>query len=435
MSVESNYASQRRSLKEFPPSLQHAIEISTFEKEPRPVGSSALRIHPYFADVDVFERTVGCCSEEYAAHYFADRLQEVGRRIAISPGVWFKELKAGVDRRYLVPSLGSYAISQVTDLKEDSETQFNAQQLLIDLNRLFDEGLLTAKEYKELEVWIHELQDEKIEILMWDHVPDILREKAVLRWSLPELLDGEKKLSGQDQIVTLEEALLDHGRVKLDMLTFAENRLVEVETLYDLFYRTSKNPRAPIKKLSLTLGNYTENIAADLDKYSSQQNWNPLKYSKRAWALANVLHRNDITKALTPLFTAPVSGVNQIMNDIILVQETIVSIPDVPLDQLTSVIAAVPKRLSNITRERFFEIANHATEDFFDEVYGNSSSPRPLTFKQREEAAAKLDVLVDRLREFVNENASAFIQPLQKSLSALADQAKRKESQANIKRK
>ena len=412
--VSVSNAVQTKTIQDFPAELRHVIDLLALNDTGRPVGSGAFTVHLYPSDLDLFERASGCCGSEDAAAYFASRLQTNAKRISLDDGVYFSELKAGVDMRFQPASLGH------KDLADDAHSiqpatlrEFNARGLRQWVGTAAHIQLISEEEEKEVGALVE--QAERDSNKNWQELHNWFRKRWVLRWTLEEVIAGRKEIRRDNRMpcdktpyLTLARAILQGTLVKMDLITFSEGRLVPAEAVYDLYAFESAADRANGARpghLTLDMGDYATNLRRDVIMYSGEHHFNPLKVAKRVWALAVQQKYAPLIGALSALFRSDVASVNQVLADAKEVRKAVKDQPAIPKQKLVNVLLTFPKRLANhVAPESIVYQQSVAVSQQWYSLYTQDL----LDAK----AAELLDPLIGELQVIVNRNATAYMQPL-----------------------
>lgn len=418
-------ALEPRTLQQFPPELQHAVQLLALNDVARPVGSGAFTVHLYPSDLDLFERAYGCCGPEDSAEYFATRLQTNARRIALEVGqVYFVELKAGIDTRFQPPSLGHKDHVDIYSIEPATIQQFDPVALMQWVDRMQRIGLLSDAEYDEVTSLTTEARHGTDGA--WQKLYDWFRAKWILRWSLKEVLDGFKPLPKDSTMpansgipgMLLKDAILQGTLVKMDLLTFSQNRLVAAEAVYDLrAFRSPEQRQAgtpPPQQLTVALGDYATNLRRDVIMYSSSEHFNPLKVAKRIWALAVQEKYSPLIGALSTLFRSDVAAANQVLSDAKELQKAMRQQLQIPVYKLVSCVLTFPKRLANhvAPESQVYDLAVDISGQWFHMMLTQKASKVEDCAFDREQAAELLEPLIKQLQSLVNRFAIQYMQPL-----------------------
>lgn len=265
-------------------------------------GSWTYIHQPYFADMDLFEEVVVCCSKNKLGEYMAKKLQEI---VMSLPNIYiFSELKAGLDERYNI-NIGSYVDYKIIG--------FNEKKVKLDLLKLFQEELLTKKDYMHLK----KLSTSPLTKTKWDELFKLLRDKYIIRWEKKEIINGYKILEGNKKI-SLIEALEGFAPIKIDIIGIIDCNYTEITNFFILKYKTSKKGKEIISNLP---SNYFKTIGftllGEVDKLLfNKQYYNPFKAIKRMYSFARLSKNQVIQNKLINFLRSNTSLVYQIIGNI-----------------------------------------------------------------------------------------------------------------------
>lgn len=302
-------------------------------------GTFIYKASPYPSDVDIREPIVECCGQE-AIKKHAKHLQEILKNALKQKGVYFSEMKAGLDTIYKIPigTLERYKIIH----------NYNPEQILENLNVLKKNKCLTNEEYKD----ISSLVVNNISVDNFEKLSDLLRNKYIIRWNADEVLKGVKKLPCGREI-TLEEALDMKTYVKQDYFIDINDRYVEVT---NFFLLDVKNKDGSIRPLNLPylsdefdLPEIVQELSTEVEKfYFSKKYYKPLKMVKRLFSIARLIDDKAMMKNIVPLLQSNVAKLGQIVSEIDNIISMLERIKEPPITSLKHQIDSFKDRMSNI---------------------------------------------------------------------------------------
>jgi len=251
----------------FSDSVKKAIHLVTFDPDILPVGSFFYKINKYPSDIDILEKTYGCCSLDEAVRQWAKDIQEkaIDLYMERKNGYYLADFKIGLD--------------------------------------------YGAKD-------------------------------PILRWKLPELIAMNKQTSTGYK--TLSDALKDPTLVKMDIFAPINGRYVEVSNIFYLI----EVDRYGNETHLFPWKDYSEALKHDIQKYSSEEFFNPMKVLKRMWVLARIRDDKEMLRKISPIFNSDVSIIYQVVGDIATLIDMIKKIPDPPYDYFYNEISTFKDRLS-----------------------------------------------------------------------------------------
>lgn len=336
-----------------PEQLRYILNMISLTESPNIVGSAKYSEHKYPGDIDVFESAVSKSTREEALSEFAGLFRNIGKLISIESTVKLADFKCGHDARF------KYDESM-------SKSEF--------LMHLRSKGLLSEKELR-WKLSALESGDE-------DKVDDHLRNLTVIRWELPELIMGCKKLRGNMEI-TLEEALSMNAITKLDAITWFGSRLQSVEVFYMIGYTEGGRIKTFHK-----MDDYAKGIAADIIKYRTN---NPLKTMKRLWSLSRFYDCASLIAALDPVFGSDAAALNQIRADI-----EIIKMIEHPLDKIMIECLEFKKRLFDHLEPSEYKQFDGLIENIYI-LWGYHMMKQKFDYKKLHEILDKIDELIKPL--------------------------------------
>jgi hypothetical protein len=284
----------------YPAKLKNILDILTFNEAPKVVGSYSFQNHKYPSDVDVFEQVKLKLNKEAAIKFYVNGFQKIFHKLLVLyTKVFIADFKAGentlIKKIWDNPSLSLYN----KDIKTELSTLLPPAQLQI----LYTSR--TEKEFKEN-----------------------LREYLVIRWNPEEILLGYKYVLG-NKLLTLADAISQPAVIKLDVITWIDNRFQSIEVFYSLNYMDNN------KYVEFyPLGDYSANLIKDIKKYSRKDDYNPLKVAKRIWSLSRVEECNDTLIMLNPLMESNAAALNQVSSEI----EIITTLLKIKFNEYTKIL-------------------------------------------------------------------------------------------------
>lgn len=133
----------------------------------------------------------------------------------------------------------------------------------------------------------------------------------IVRWTAAEVAEGIKTLKSGKEL-TLQEAITHKTIIKLDLWAPINGNYTEVTNFF-LFVWTDGKGNDEV--LNAPLGDRLASLDSDIKKYSSPENWKPLKLAKRLWNKALYLQDRKMTNALHPLFSSGAAIANQVTSE------------------------------------------------------------------------------------------------------------------------
>ncbi len=275
--------------------VKESIEKVTAESGILPVGTFQYEIFKYPSDIDIFEVFDGCCTFNASKLKASQQIIDIVNDIVNNENIIFMEFKAGYDLRFKI----------YTGVFDGSIVDYNAGLIKRDINNLFEANLLTQFERDTLFKLVKEIPI--IEDVI--SLNEALRNFWVIRWSAEEILQGYKILRGNFKLY-LDVALTQGSIVKLDTISYIENRYVEVSNFMLISFTDIAGNKIV---LSEELGDYAESLLMDVHKYYKT---NPYKSIKRLWMYLAFKGKICELNVFKPLFESEIAKYSQILSDI-----------------------------------------------------------------------------------------------------------------------
>lgn len=303
---------QERSMQSLSVDLWRILQVLNIDPRfpAKIVGSFRYIVHEYPADIDLFEEYVGDSYEgtklKTARHFqrLAQWIQEEQKKELVFLG----DFKAGYDNRFDIP---------YGDGSHDEDGNFkgyDADNVKEGIRNLFEQGLLTKNETQE---WMGKVHS-KPTYSEYKDLVHTLREKAVLRWSIDDLLAGKKSIKGGE--VSLEDAIASGQVVKIDLWVCMGNRYTEITAWYSLLYTDGASKRYLTEKPM----KYDVSIRKDIAHFANPKLQKQMKLAKRIWLYGVLKDQRNLLIRLYPIFSSGAAKLHQIVGEM----ETVMSLLD-----------------------------------------------------------------------------------------------------------
>lgn len=360
-----------RDLESYPENLRFVLDQITINETPKVVGSSSYITHKYPSDVDVFDNLTVSLSREKAAKFYAKQIQYIAQKIKIDNKLYLLDFKAGIDTRF------------------DLDLNLDIKQKEIFIDKIYLEKLISKNEHQELFKVIE--NNEKLK--------ELIKNLKTVRWTLDEMITGKKILRSRNHL-TLVNAVTQNSVIKLDVLSWILYRFQSAEVFFYFKYIEDGRTYA-----FHDLGNYVESLLKDIEKYSSPNNYSPLRLSKRLWNLSLVRNCNNMLQALNPLLSSDAAALNQIKSDC----ETIMYLMAQPelrikdFDRIFIELISFGKRIANHSKnyEKYLEIV-----DKFFTMYQHRQ------YKNIKLFIDLINLLIENLTKEITELSTEYLQML-----------------------
>ena len=240
---------KKRNKKFFTESLRRVVEVLSLEEGAVPVGSFKHLAFLYPGDIDLFEGLFFPFTDRATAATRArHRIAVMARRIELESHrgrMFFADFKAGYDERLFF--LSNAEMSGGPD-DVDLEAFLARLQTAVETELVSDDR---ARPARTLARRMARATCDVTRRHDWTELLEATRKLYTLRWTLPELIAGRKRLprgtaeEGQERVVTLEEALQSKSVVKIDVWALLQDELgyskfAEVTNFWNFQYRDAQ---------------------------------------------------------------------------------------------------------------------------------------------------------------------------------------------------
>ena len=281
--------------------INDMIELITKNKNNSEVfGSYVYRSQFFPSDIDIHEVLSTTPTRDKTIYKNAAKaLQNIVKDVKKRRGIYFGEVKAGVDERFLI--------------------DINDPDIIEKFKNLYNENAITLKELNIIKL-LHQNNEN-------DELEEIIRNMQVIRWSENEILKGFKKIRGNIKL-NLVDAMKGHSNIKIDIWAPINGRYIEITNFFFLVIYDKKTKK--IITLNHDIGDYVKSMLVQIKKYQKPLFYNPFKMAKRIWGIARETKNVELLEKLTPLFQSSMARINKIMAEIetiIMMAEKIKSMP------------------------------------------------------------------------------------------------------------
>lgn len=231
--------------------------------------------------------------------------------------------------------------------------------------------------------------------------------KKGLKWSSLEIIDGKKKVKGDNfnGYVYLEDALLEQSVIKLDIVVISHeiSRIIEASTFFILYSeKDGKYVNVPQNFFDL----FVDGVKKDILKYSSiGKDFKLFKAIKRMWSLARLTKDISMLQKLAPIIDSNLSLLGQINADI----ETIILLIEkygksiIKIDGIQNVLNGFEKRLSTI-------VDVESILENYDEMAKSIEILKNLSYRGwGSNAEVILERLHNQILDIINESSLEFM--------------------------
>jgi hypothetical protein len=321
-------------------SIKNIIKIITGNsKDVIPFGSWTYRSQQFPSDVDLISIEEKCCSKEEATKKFVKRIQNIVRKINKTKNVYLGDIKAGIDHVFKID------IGQIIYDNLGKATIINYDPSIIRgfISEWAKLKLITIKEKNE----ILKLVTNKISIISFEKLYEMLREKWLLRWSSAEILKGVKILPG-DRKYTLGEAINDPTMTKIDVWTQVLGRYIEFSNVITL-YMVDEKGNYKLLNFDNTDVDIVEALKYEIQKYAfSYKDHKLFKMIKRMWSIARMTGDEEMVFKLTPLMQSDFGRLSQIASELETIMLMLEGIKNPPIASIKKQIESWKYKLANV---------------------------------------------------------------------------------------
>ena len=393
------------------PSVRRAIDLITLDPEHPAdiVGTYKYIIHENPVDIDLFEN----CNYEAASlvpvlHHIRELFREMAHRLTAARDTYLADFKAGEDQRFICPYMGTYEILK-------GYKDYSPEKIREWIEAL--SSLLTVEEKKEM---LEAVEDHPT-YFQYIKLEDMIRAKRVVRWTLKELIKGEKKLVGNTNY-TLEDAIQSQTVVKIDIWTWIKDGYVEVTNWFRLRFR--QKGMVKWEDLTQPLPLYEESIRKGVRDYFDPRLEKNMKMAKRIWLYAVYKNDYNLMKLLYPLFRSDASRLGQLKGEIEVLLAMLQHIPKNPplrfmieqMIQFNDVISTITQDVFPIEeKNRIFRRIEH----FYNFVEKEKTLTASEKQQYKDDLESTLQFIDTKITTYIQRYVYAFLK--KKSLFAIIE--------------
>jgi hypothetical protein len=356
-----------------------AIDLLTLDKAypPNIVGSFKYIVHEYPADIDMFESYKGCCSLEKVAKDISEKFQTMAKKINAKTDIYLGDFKAGIDHRYYV-NIGKNSNNKLH--------HYSTEKIRKRILELTEQNLYSPEEADELLLKVIENPTTH----EYNELESALQKRYIVRWTIDELVKGEKMLPLQKKL-TLAEAVSQNGVVKIDIWVYLNKRYIEMTNWYMLTYTDSKGH---LRNLSVKPEQYETSIKKDLKHYNDPAVNKYMKLAKRLWLYAVLKNDKTLMLALYPLFSSGAAKMYQILGEIETISNILEKVEKPAMPTIIENIEDWKTRLGTILSDTLPIAVDHAINKKIDTIIANRT--------KKEVMLVHLNDIAEKLNEYVN---------------------------------
>ncbi len=309
------------------------LQVDPEEPNMRIVGSYAYRGPLYPSDIDLFEPIEGT-SKEKTLQIFTHGIQKVVHGLVHRKGHYFLELKAGVDPRYNL-NLG--------EIK--GESYFMNPTLPSEIERLFQEGLLSQKETTEI--------IENMNIFNYEHIRQIIRKHYILRWNATEISRGYKNLPKQSDKVYLEQAIdTPNSVINMELIAIIKGQIYDESNFFVLTY-VDKGKHLAINAPQQSIDDFNtffrQVLKKDMYRFMSPIEYNPFKSLKRMLTYSYFTHNLELFKTISKITDSVLGQIYQTKGQLGVIVRLLETGKPIPIRIIKNQLDMLKFRLGNFT--------------------------------------------------------------------------------------
>lgn len=335
-------AIRERDFEAFPRNLMHIMSmISMNPDDPaQVVGSFRFSKQEYPSDIDMSNIFHVHQKKNDALDEMVKAFQDIAWRIQNDPNIHFSDFKCGEDKRYNI-YIGKYTLQKgVLRL-----INYNPTRIRTAIDSLSEKGLITNREHTE---WISLVMD-RPNYVQHDALHQAIRKRLVLRWSIPEILKGVKKLP-QNTSIRLQDAIMHKTVTKIDVYAFVMDRLMEITNFFVLYYTDNRGTHLLADMTWILPKLMDENLEKEiviLSNYGQKH----MKLLKRIWLKARNRMNMPLLKKLQNFFDTGTSKLYQVQVDVHTMMDIMDKVDPPPLELMDGILQNHKFRLSSIKNQ------------------------------------------------------------------------------------
>lgn len=378
MNPTSHQVAHVRDFESYSENVKFVLNILSINEVPRVVGSAKYLEHRYPGDIDAMEVVTVNGNREEALDFYTNQLQSVAQELNIaSHNLYLSDFKAGLDTRF------------DSDITKDT-TKCEMKKIIGDL---YYEGLIYNDEVEDM----YNAMDK------WEDFKEILRRLKTVRWELDEVIMGEKVLR-KNKLIKFRDAIAMDTVVKIDVISWLEERFISVEMFYLLQYKYDG-----VINTFFEQGNYYKGLVGEVQKYANPDNYNPLKLVKRLWNLSTLVDCTKTLEDIIPLLQSDAAALNQIKSDAEVLIDLLDKFNNVPIGKVFLEVIHFRKRAGNhLTLKQYDEY-----KELMDCTYHQYLNWQYTGYFDRELLIEKLVNLKKWLEPIIFSKSDAFVRRMQ----------------------
>jgi len=344
-------------------------------------GSYVYMGQLYPSDIDMHEIIYGCCKASNVYEKTVRILKKMVKKVDNKRGIYFSEVKAGIDHRFMI--------------------DVNDKDFIKKIGRLRDQELIKPRELRAMILLYEKNTQESIAQL-----EEMLRLMYTVRWSDKEILKGWKYLEGKKKLTLLEAVSDPDSMIKIDIWAPINGRYIEITNFFILVIYDSKTGKFKILNDQHEGQSYLQQMQDQVWKLSHPPHTNYFKMAKRMWNVARHIEDRNVIRKLNPLFQGSLARLNQIKADIDVLVMMFDKLDSLPIKTIMAEINDFKVRIANIYD---LDIDLGAIGEMIDEIIDLNTGKKTDTTK----ISAKLEKMKKYISDIISEGTLEYLESVQ----------------------
>lgn len=343
-----------RSSRDVPESLKTVLNILSFNViSTTKIYSDKFMKTKCPGDASFFETVTVNGQRDEALNFISNMLSLMSQEVLLKQreaSLWMRSICIGFDQRY------NYSISESTSSEDLIQITVSLKQA----------SLIDDTGYAAL---INEVDDYK-------KYREVLRQYRTIRWSLGEIIAGQKTLP-MNKTISLNEAISMDGLVHIELISLMDpsSKIRHIDFYQHYKCYESDGRVVPINKVSETM----EELYREMMKFNVAQYTNPVMLMRTFWIYSQMFDNQKNINSLNEFLRTELMIVNQMYNDVVILYE-LISEDILPDEKIVSILTV---ELINISKQ----LLNHTSSG----VSSNGSSSISI-FQKYNDQIAKTEI-------------------------------------------
>jgi len=294
------------------------------------VGSSSIRSQLYSADYDAMEKVSIKSAAEVVKH-----LQSIIKKLRVLPDCFIGDIKCGE-----IKDWDPFSLNAHVNMDNEKIIDFNIKKSQSKIDELARSNVISPNEAKGA----IKLLDKATTPMGFLTAKKEIR-YHILRWKPYEILEGHQAYRGLS--VSLEDAIMSGGLIKIDLVSNIDNRFTEFSVIYNLYKGGVLITKKPL--------NLINSLKEDVMFYG---HLSPFKGMKRMFALAKAQKDEAAMQHLIPLLNSDLGRLYQIISDLTVIHD-LLERPQKPIKEIRYQLDEMKARMGNLYQLRDFLKEEH----------------------------------------------------------------------------